>query len=1267
MKRNKLLQRQICKLLPKELQSNDLLTKFLDAVNDSYNAYERDHELANRAFSLSEDEYILINEKLKAEVSLKKKSIEKLKESIETVSGVNLFAENDDIIHIVEYLEKQFFDRKRAEKESIDTANRMSTLIMNLQEGVLLEDENRNILLTNQYFCDLFHIPALPADLIGSNCSGSAELSKDLFKEPELFLKRINHLTKHRKIITNEELELANGRFLERDFIPIFIEREFKGYLWKYKDITGRKKSEAALKASEELWQFALEGAGDGVYEYNFQSKDVFYSRQYKKMLGFDEYEFDASPEEWLRRIHPDDIDVILITDKDYAAKKIKSHEREYRIKHKNGEYIWVLDRGILVNYTDGGKPGRLIGTHTNITSRKEVEKELRRLSLVASANRNGVLFTDEEGKIIWTNEGFESLTGYRSEDIAGITPVNLMKGDQTDQSSIDEIIKLFFEGRHFTKEAICYRKDGTFFWGSVMVQPVMSTESKKLEYFAVLEDITREKEAQKRIADFEYRFRMALEKIGDNFWEHDFTTDKTYFSNASNSLLGYEIDGSEDIAKLWWAETHPDDKILLIENDRKYRSGELNDHSMEYRLLTKNGAIKWILDRGVVIERDNYGKPLRIVGTHTDITERRLAEQGLRFNEEKYRSIIANMNLGLLEVDNNDLILFANNCFCEMCGYELEELLGKHAASKFTDGENLEKVLAKKELRDLDQSDAYEIKVQNKRGELKWWLISGAPRYDDKGIKVGSIGIHLDITEQKNLELELQSARESAEMSSQAKEDFLANMSHEIRTPMNAIMGMGRQLEKSALNPQQRFFLETINKAADHLLVVINDILDMSKIDAGKLNIEHIGFNPEKVIQHCMEVMRHKAEEKGIKLIMKAPVNNNHVILGDPYRITQVLLNLLSNSIKFTEYGYVTLSCECLSAHEGVSTFQFKVTDTGLGMDEKYLETIFEKFSQENSTTARKFGGTGLGMPICKTLVELMGGNIVVKSVKSKGTEVIITIPFNEGLPGDLPDETKKIMDTSVLEGKRILLVEDNEMNRLVAVTILEQYGVKITEAVNGEEAINELQSGQFNIVLMDVQMPVLNGLDATRHIRKHINAKIPIIALTANAIKGENERCFSAGMNAFVSKPFEEDDLVNMIVEWLDKSVSAIKPPELTSEKTGNAVPLYDLSKLEKLSNNNEDFIKKMITLFIDQAPAAIKEVNEAYNEGNMSLVKSVLHRIKPSVDSMGMKSMYQEIKLIESHFESGSPQLIKPESIKKLSVIMEKVAFALTNLNK
>jgi PAS domain S-box-containing protein len=1258
MKRNKLLQRQISKFLPAAMQDSPELNQFLEAVNASYNAYERDHELSNRAFQISEAEYILINEKLKSEVELKVRSIEKLKKSIETVSGESLFVDDDDLIHIVEYLEKQFFDRKRVERESIDTANRMSALIMNLQEGVLLEDENREILLTNQYFCDLFHIPVSPDVLRGTNCSGSAEASMHLFKEPEVFLKRINQLTKKRVICTNEELELKDGRFLERDFIPIYIQDTFKGYLWKYKDITGRKKSEAALKASEELWQFALEGAGDGVYEYNFETNDVYYSKQYKIMLGFNETEFNAGPAEWLSMVHPDDKPIVVGTEKEYSIGKISSHEREYRIRHKNGQYIWVHDRGILINQASGKKPGRLIGTHTNITSRKQVENELRRLSLVAKANRNGVLFTDAEGKIIWTNEGFEILTGYCNNEIVGITPVNLLRGDLTVPECVEEIIKLFFEGKHFVREARCYRKDGSSFWGSIMVQPVRSDETSQLEYFAVLEDITKEKEAQKRIADFEYRFRKALEKIGDNYWEHDFVTNKTYFSNSSNSLLGYEIGDSEDIAKLWWAETHPDDRKFLIENDEKYRSGILNDHSLEYRLLNTGGVVKWILDRGVVIERDKFGKPLRIVGTHTDITERKLSEQGLRFNEEKYRSIIANMNLGLLEVDNNEIIQFANNSFCEMSGYELEELLGRHAATTFAEGEDLAIVQSKRALREKNQTDAYEIRVHNKRGELKWWLISGAPRYDDKGNWVGSIGIHLDITEQKNLELELQAARESAEHSAKAKEDFLANMSHEIRTPMNAIMGMGRQMEKTALNPQQRFFLETINKAADHLLVVINDILDMSKIDAGKLNIERIGFKPDKMVAHCMEVMRHKAEEKGLKLIIKVSVQESLVLLGDPYRLTQVILNLLSNAIKFTEYGYVTLSCECVNTIDNISTLQFKVTDTGVGMDEKYLSTIFEKFSQENSTTARKFGGTGLGMPICKSLVELMNGHIIVKSEKDKGTEVIITMPFSEGSLIDLPDETKKVMDASILKGKKILLVEDNEMNRLVANTILEQYGAVITEACNGEEAITEMDNGQFDLVLMDVQMPILNGLDATRHIRKYITASVPVIALTANAIKGENERCINAGMNAFVSKPFEEDDLVNVILEWLDKSV-AVTPSAQKQEVEPNQVfPLYDLSKLEKMSNNNVDFIKKMIALFISQVPSAIKEVNAAYSAGDLALVKSVLHRIKPSIDSMGMKSMYQEIRVIESHFENGNPHLIKPESLKKLDEIIVKV---------
>ena len=618
-------------------------------------------------------------------------------------------------------------------------------------------------------------------------------------------------------------------------------------------------------------------------------------------------------------------------------------------------------------------------------------------------------------------------------------------------------------------------------------------------------------------------------------------------------------------------------------------------------------------------------------------IDKRVQAEHMLRIREEKYRNIAANMRLGLLEVDNNDHISFVNQSFCDMSGYTVEELMGAEASTLFAKDEQVAILRQKTDLRRNGHSDAYELKVYNKKGEPKWWLISGAPHYNDKGDLIGSIGIHLDITGQKRLEHDLKEAKLQAEKSAEAKELFLANMSHEIRTPMNAIMGMSQQLYKTTLTSRQSTFLHAILHSAEHLLVIINDILDISKIEAGKLNLEAIGFSMQESVQGALEVMQHKAEEKG--LVLKAVIDEavNEVLIGDPHRFKQVLLNMISNSIKFTEKGSVTIGCSVLATAAGRQTIQIAVTDTGIGMDEAYLGQLFNKFSQEDDSVARKYGGTGLGMSICKKLIELMDGKIEVSSKKNEGTSITFILPFQTGNQSDLPAKEEMVFNSSLLAGCRILLVEDNEMNRLVATTTLEHYSVELQEAVNGEEAIRMLKNAHFDLVLMDVQMPVMNGIEATHAIRRDISATIPIIALTANAIKGESDKCIAAGMNAYISKPFQEQVLVRTICSLLGKETGTAIPekPAPTS-----AEALFDLEQLRQISHGDEKFIAKMVAMFVQTAPASIAAMKSALQTNDFAKVKSIAHGLKPSIDSFGIVSMKTRIRDIESFpFETNA----------------------------
>lgn len=1225
------------------MQADPAMQGFLAAISDSYYSYDRDKELSDRAFEISEEEYSSINNQLKHELDVKRKSVQKLKDIIGTISGEEKNNNSDDLLMIARYLNQQVHKRKNAELV-------FTSLITNLQSAILLEDETRHIVFTNQCFCDMFTIPVHPDELQGMDCSNSAQQNKHLFKDPEAFVSSIDELLKQKKLVTGEIMELTDGRIFQRDYIPIFLDQKYKGHLWTYTDITEkkraqdaiekseltnrlilnaaldaivisndkgdisfwnpqaektfgwteeavmgkklsqliiphrhreghengmvrfhstgdgpvlnkiteltavneagiefpvelsiipvthgsgtffcgfirdiseRKKAEADLKASQELWQFALEGAGDGVWRYDLQTDETFFSEQYKNMLGYEGAAFDQEEDEWFNLIHPEDVEMIRQSEDDYRDGKILNHQLEYRIQHKSGRYLWVLDRGMLLSHTADGKPGLIVGTHTDITAIKHTGIEL-------------------EQRV----KQFKSL----SENIPGVI--------------------------------------------------------------------------------YEYEFRK------------DGTERLRYVSPAMKKIFGIE---PEDF-NLYQQYIHPDDVPEIMRKNQHCRE-TLEPFYDESRLIIPGRGIIWHSVTSSFSYFTEEGSAV-FTGFILDITERKNTEQVLKINEEKYRNITANMNLGLLEVDNEEIIQFANQSFGEMSGYSIEELLGKKASELFVRGEQQEMMELKNESRKKGISEAYEISTKNKSGESKWWLISAAPRYNDKEELVGSIGIHLDITEQKMLEYELLEAREQAELSATAKQSFLANMSHEIRTPMNAILGMSRELQKTMLNEQQKLFLNTINNAGEHLMVIINDILDISKIEAGKLSLENIGFRMHDVIKNTVQVMEHRASEKGLLLNYSVDENIAAVLKGDPYRLKQVLLNLLSNAVKFSEKGSVLIRCRLRAKHKKQQSIEISVADKGIGMDKEFLQNLFQSFVQEDRSVSRKFGGTGLGMTISKQLSELMGGTIEVASEKNAGTTITLVIPFYTGEEADLPTGEICIEDKSILNGKKILLVEDNEVNRLVATTTLSHYGADIAEAVNGLEAVEALKHGMVDIILMDMQMPLMDGLEATRVIRSGISKTVPIIALTANAIQGESDKCFAAGMNDFISKPFEEESLVAMIAKWLGKEVKIT-----IAEKPTPSMALYDLSKLNAMSKHDNTFIKKIMNLFIVEATASLEEIDKAMRTNDFAKLKSLAHRMKPSIDNLGIHSLRNEIREIES-------LALKNESSERLTQLIEQL---------
>jgi len=1001
------------------------------------------------------------------------------------------------------------------------------------------------------------------------------------------------------------------------------------------RDITEQKKNEEQLK----LLALVASTNENGVFFTNTRGA-VFYANQaYCTLTGYSLDEIIGhTPMELGLSSANDNANADLMRNAFSTGQNFHFEIPHYR---KDGSWFWSRCKG-QPNLDTEGRVMHYFTIIEDITLEKENENQLNILSSIAAQNTHGVVISDKDGKIEWANKSFERMTGYALSEMVGKKPGLILQGSETNPETIAYLRNQIHAGEPFVCEILNYHRSGKPYWLRIQGQAIKDKEGRVIKYFAIEEDITREKETQQKLKDFESRFRLALEKIGDNVWEYDFVSNKTVFSNPEKNFLGYNFSENTDNVRLWWNSIHKDDLHLMIENDRKCRYGEIDFHILEYRMIDKDGSIRWVLDRGVVIEKDMDGKPLKIIGTHTNITDQKIAEEALRIKEEKYRNIITNMNLGLLEVDIEEKIQYANQRFCIMSGYELHDLIGKKASNLFVTPESRDLLEQKNESRKNNIADAYEVSVTDKNGQLRWWLISGAPNYNDQGKLIGSIGIHLDVTEQKNLELELIEAKNFAEASTRAKEIFLANMSHEIRTPMNAIIGMSNQLAKTSLSHNQEFYLHTIQSAADNLLVIINDILDLSKIEAGKLALENIGFDPRQLADSVMRVMMYKAEEKGIAFTTSHIDNKlSPVLIGDPFRLNQVLLNLLSNAIKFTEKGSVDVSFQVAGDTPETQTLVIKVQDTGIGMDETFVKQIFDKFSQEYKSVSRTYGGTGLGMSIAKDLIELMGGKIEVVSKKEKGTTISFTVEFHKGDISDILQKEAFNITNNFLAGKKIVVADDNDHNRLVASIILGNYGAEISEAVNGEEAIRTIQQVNADLVLMDIQMPVLNGLQATRQLREQ-GIEIPVIAVTANAIKGENQKCLDAGMNDYISKPFKEDEFLKTIARWLKTEVVSEEISAGISESHAESSdPLFDISSLKEISRGNEAFILKMVKLFCDQTPLMFDEMISAFEKNDLETMGAIAHKIKPSIDTFNIIPVKHDIRTIEAARNGKIPQ--------------------------
>ncbi len=540
-----------------------------------------------------------------------------------------------------------------------------------------------------------------------------------------------------------------------------------------------------------------------------------------------------------------------------------------------------------------------------------------------------------------------------------------------------------------------------------------------------------------------------------------------------------------------------------------------------------------------------------------------------------------------------------------------------------------------------LQANDLDSIKAVN--SSIRLAIISGI------ALLLASLFVVFRLTSQAKLIKELDESHKRELQATELKEQFMANMSHEIRTPMNAIIGFTNILQKSKLDKSQTQHVNAIQTSGENLLTIVNDILDFSKIEAGMMRIEAVPFSLRGTLQDIETIFTEKIRLRGLTLNVEIAADLPDVLVGDAVRLTQILVNLISNAIKFTEKGMISVKIDTSLSKNSFNTADasekqdfnkskniellFEVADTGIGISKDKLGVIFDRFRQASSDITRRFGGSGLGLSIVKSLVDLQGGNIDVKSAINQGTIFSFTIPYKISevqFYAHFKDKIAKnelllVQNTTYTEGVKVLVVEDNQLNQDLMQQLLMGWNLNFKIAANGFQAIEYLKNESFNLILMDIQMPAMDGYTTTQKIRKELKIQTPIIALTAHALAGERERCLSAGMNEYLPKPIREENLKTLIVQFVkvddtpvgDNNLPQSRP--LKSGKIGHKI--LNFNYLQDLSKGNESFVKSMLAQFVEQMPQEISELEKAISLKDFPLVKATAHNMKTTVAFVGL----------------------------------------------
>jgi len=802
---------------------------------------------------------------------------------------------------------------------------------------------------------------------------------------------------------------------------------------------------------------------------------------------------------------------------------------------HHNIPAVWLILSAVLLQSL-----ALLLLFRTSVRKRA-AEKTLREKSALFEAFVSQVpgvlyqfrIFPDGRSRVPFASEQIRELWEFPVEDLKNDAAHFFSKIHPDDAGRVEESVRRSRESLTVWESEfrVPFPTRGVR-WFQGAARPERLEDGSVLWHGYII-DVTERKETEIELRNSREQFALAVRGSNDGIWDWDLATNNLYLSPKWKEQMGYRDDELPNTYETFESRIHPEDKPGVIAYVKRYLEGTEKLYDLEFRMLHKDGSIRWIRARGEAI-RDEHGRPVRMAGSQTDISDRKQAEARL--------------------LESNRL---------------------------------------------LSESIARAEEMARK-----------------------------------------------AEAANRAKSDFLANMSHEIRTPMNGVLGMTELLLDTALDAEQRRFAEIVRTSAEALLDILNDILDFSKVEAGKLELRTQDYDLSSLMSDFSAAMASNAGKKGLAFRCDIAPDVPLFLRGDPGRLRQILTNLAGNAVKFTKEGEISVECALQGESAHYALLRFSVRDTGIGVPRDKMPELFEKFSQVDASSTRQHGGTGLGLAISKQLVEMMGGSIGATSEEGKGSEFRFTVIMEKQAEGARRDDAHRPADLPVrfdAEKARILLVEDNAVNRSVALGLLKTLGLRADTADDGEEALAALERAPYDLVLMDCQMPKVDGYEATRRIRRMEGAAgaTVVVAMTAHALSGDRLKCLEAGMNDHIAKPVSRSALVGVLRRWLPKAaLIAEASVEEGPAREATADTVWNRTELLHLLGGDASLVREITAEFLEDAPLEIEALMAALDAGDTEAVKEHAHTIKGAAGSVGGAALFSAAFELEKAAKAGNP---------------------------